>query len=62
MWITLEAVLLKLDSISYTKLAPVLALIQINFDTVQEIRLKVGSECSFMRLYGTNFILLASSR
>ena len=40
----LEAVLLKLN----TKLAPGWALIQINFDPIQEIESNVGGGCSFV--------------
>ena len=40
----LEAVLLKL----HAKLAPGRALIQVNFDPIQEIGQKVGGGCSFV--------------
>ena len=42
--INFEAVLLKL----HAKLAPGYALIQVNFDSIQEIGPKVGGGCSFM--------------
>ena len=42
--IALEAVLLQL----YAKLAPGWALIQVNFDPIQEIRPKVGGRRSFV--------------
>jgi len=44
----LEAVLLKLPI--HVKLAPGWALIQVNFDSIQEIGPKVGVGCSFARL------------